>query len=382
MTELAADPMVLLRTRTSSKWRAYPADVLPLWVAEMDYPLATPIAARLIDLVGRSDTGYDPRPRALGEAFAEFAEHAWGWRPDPERVLGTTDVSTAIVEVVRQVARGGRVVITSPVYPPFVTTIAEAGAEVVDVPLLEPEPGRWSLDVDGIERALADGAAAVLLCHPHNPGGHLHPREELAALAAAAARHGAIVISDEVHAPLTHSDATFIPFLAVSDEARDVGVCITAASKAWNIAGLKAAWFVTTAGTAAAARLEGMPPAVQHRLSHFGVHASIAAMREARGWLADAVEAIEANRHRLRALLGEHLPEAGMVEPHAGYLVWLDLRGLGWGDDPAARILREAKVALNRGPTFGAGGAGHARINIACAPATLEEAVRRIAALR
>ena len=108
MSELHADPMALLRTRTSSKWRAYGADVLPLRVAEMDYPLATPIAARLIDLIGRSDTGYDPRPREFGEAFAEFAEDAWGWSPDPSRLRGATDVSTAIVETVRQVAPGGR----------------------------------------------------------------------------------------------------------------------------------------------------------------------------------------------------------------------------------------------------------------------------------
>jgi cystathionine beta-lyase len=382
MTELHADPMALLRTRTSSKWRAYRPEITPLWVAEMDYPLATPIAATLIDLIGRSDTGYDPRPAAYGEAFSEFATDAWGWTPDPARVLGTTDVSTAIVETVRQVAPGGRVVVTSPVYPPFFTTIVEGGAEVVDVPLVSDGASQWRLDLDGIEAALADGALAVLLCHPHNPIGHIHPREQLEALAELAAAHGAVVISDEVHAPLTHSDAEFVPFVTVSPAAADVGITISSASKAWNIAGLKSAFIVTDAGTRAAERIAGMPAAVQHRLSHFGVHASIAAFRSSRAWLASAVEAIEGNRHRLRALLDEHLPEAIMHEPKAGYLVWIDLTALGWGDDPAARILAGAKIAVNHGPAFGPAGAGHIRLNIACSPETLEDAVLRIAALR
>ncbi len=382
MSELHADPMALLRTRTSAKWRAYGPDITPLWVAEMDYPLATPIAVTLIDLIGRSDTGYDPSPAAYGESFAEFATDAWGWAPDPKRVLGATDVSTAIVETVRQVAPGGKVIITSPVYPPFFTTIVEGGAEVVDVPLLSDGPSDWRLDLDGIEAALQDGASAVLLCHPHNPIGHIHPREQLEALAELAAANNAVVISDEVHAPLTHSDGEFVPFVTVSAAASDVGITISSASKAWNIAGLKSAFIVTDADTRAAERIATMPSAVHHRLSHFGVHASITAFRSSRAWLASAIAAIELNRHRLRELLAEHLPEAVMHEPKAGYLVWIDLSALGWGDDPAARIQAGAKIAVNHGPAFGPGGAGHIRLNIACSPETLDDAVRRIAQLR
>ena len=162
MTELHADPMALLRTRTSSKWRFYGPDVLPLWVAEMDYPLATPIASRLIGLIGRSDTGYDPRPQELGRAWSDFARDAWGWTPDPARVLEASDVSTAIVETVRQVAPGGRVIITSPVYPPFFTTVVEGGAETLDVPLISDGPSQWRLDLDGIEAALADGRTNLI----------------------------------------------------------------------------------------------------------------------------------------------------------------------------------------------------------------------------
>lgn len=382
VTELQADPLALLRTRTSGKWRIYPDDVLPLWLAEMDYPLAEPIAARLADMVARSDTGYNARPRAFGESFADFAGEWWGWHPDPHQVRGITDATTGIVELVRHLAGdGGRIIVTSPVYPPFFESIDEGGGVAVDVPLVQWTPTRWRLDLDGIERELRAGAVAVLLCHPHNPIGHVHPREELAALAELAQRFGALVLSDEVHAPLTHSDAEFVPFLAVSEAAADVGVCITAASKGWNIAGLKAAFYLTTPASAAAERVKAVPAAVHTRLSHPGVQATIAAYSQARPWLRDVVATLELQRARLRALLDEHLPAAVLHEPHAGYLAWIDFSALGWGDDPARHTLKQAKVALNRGPTFGPSGAGFARLNFATSPEVLEEAIRRIAAV-
>lgn len=376
-----AEPLARLRQRTSEKWSVYPDDVLPLFVAETDYPLAPSIAAALHAAIDLGDTGYIGEDDRAKRAFARFALDTWGWEVDPGRTLTATDVSVVIVESLRMlIAPGDRVVITPPVYPPFYEFIPEAGGLVEEVPLLD-DGTAWSLDLDGLERAFAGGARAFLLCHPHNPLGLVHPREQLEAVAALAARYGVAVVSDEIHAPLTHSDAWFTPFLSVSEEARRVGVAAHSASKAWNLAGVKCA-LIVTASEERATRLRALPIEVEVRTSHLGRIATEAAFDDGRPWLAGILESIESNRVLLGRLLAEHLPEAHYREPHASYLAWVDFRGLGWGDEPAARILEESRVALVRGLDFGREGAGFARVNIACSAEVLTEAVERIARLR
>ncbi|SDH56235.1 cystathione beta-lyase [Leifsonia sp. 98AMF] len=378
-----AEPLSRLRQRTSEKWRAYPDDVLPLFVAEMDYPLAPPIAAALHAAVDRSDTGYIGPDDRTQRAFVDFARDRWGWEVDPAQTRTTTDVSVVIVEALRMLIEpGDRVVITPPVYPPFFELIPEAGGVVEEVPLLEGgTDGRgWALDLAGLERAFAGGAKAFLLCNPHNPLGLVHPRAELEAVAALAAHHGVFVVSDEVHAPLTHTDATFTPFLSVSEEARRIGVAAHSASKAWNLAGLKCALFVT-ASPEQAERIHALPIEVEVRTSHFGRIATEAAFRDGRPWLDDVLRAIETNRELLSVLLTDRLPRARYREPLASYLAWIDLRALGWGDDPATRILEEARVAVNPGIEFGAPGAGFIRLNLACSQEVLTDAIDRIAEL-
>lgn len=372
-----AETLHALRTRTSEKWTAYPDDVLPLFVAEMDYPLAEPIADALRAAIARSDTGYIGRDDRAKRAFADFARAAWGWDADPARMITTTDVSVVVVEALRLAIRpGDRVIITPPVYPPFFEFVPEAGGIVEEVPLLAGADG-WSLDLDGIERAFAAGARAFLLCNPHNPLGLVHPREQLEAVAAIAARYDAVVVSDEVHAPLTHPDAVFTPFLSVSGDARRHGIAAHAASKTWNLAGLKCALFVT-ADDRMTERMRTLPVEVEVRTSIFGRIATEAAYREGGPWRDEVLAAIVSNRRLLAGLLGEQLPDAVYREPDASYLGWIDLSSYGWGDDPSARILDEAKVALNPGPDFGTQGAGHVRLNFACSPSVLQDAIARI----
>lgn len=379
MSPLAADPLESLRARSSAKWQVFPNDVLPLWVAEMDYPIAGPIAEALIARVRASDTGYVSGPILVADAFSDFADRSWGWGVDPAGVRTTTDVSVAIVETLRQViAPGERVVITPPVYPPFFDLVPEAGGVVEEVPLLLSDSG-WSLDLDGIESAFAAGAAALLLCNPHNPLGLVHSREQLQAVAEIAARYGAIVISDEIHGPLVHQARTFVPFLSVSDAAREFGVCVTSASKAFNIAGAKCALMVG-AHPAMVELLDRMPEEVGFRTSILGLHAGAAAFELGSPWLAEALALIEANRDMLARLLAEHLPAVRYRMPEASYLAWLDFSELGWGDDPSVTALEIGRVALNAGPTFGRQGKGFARLNFACSPDMLEDAVLRLAA--
>jgi len=381
VTPLQALPIDQLRERSSTKWRTYGPDVIPMFVAETDYPLAPAITERLARAVALGDTGYTPPDPGIRDAFATFARRRFGWEVDPARVRSTADVMMGVVEILRRVTEpGDRVVVTPPVYPPFYDCVPEAEAVIERVPLRDTGD-RWELDLAGIEAALAGGARAVLLCNPHNPTGTVHSRESLADLARIVAAHNAVVVSDEIHAPLTHSDATFTPFLAASDEAARVGYAVTSASKAYNLAGLKCALMVTASDETARIVRE-MPAEVEWRTGLFGALAGVAALsEESDAWLDAELAALDGNRRLLADLLDEHVPGARFRIPDAGFLAWVDLSALGWGDNPATKILREAKVALHFGPHFGEEGKGHVRINFGCDPDLLREAVARIGAL-
>jgi cystathionine beta-lyase len=376
MTEVHADPLDQLRARTSEKWMAYPADVLPLFVAEMDYPLAPVVADAIVDRVRASDTGYVASSLAVGSAFSGFAARRWGWNVDPESVVTTTDVSVGIVEILRQVvAPGDGVVICPPVYPPFFELIPEAGAHVVEVPLVD-DGSAWSLDLAGLETAFAAGARAFLLCNPHNPVGLVHSRSDLVAVAELAERYGVTVVSDEIHGPLAYGG--FVPYLSVSDAAREHGLAVTSASKAFNLAGVKCAIMVAASARGRAV-LDALPVEVFVRTSLLGQHASVAAFTHGDDWLDGTLAALTASSSLLGELLAASLPGVEFRPPGASYLAWLDFRKLDWGPDPSIRALA-AGVALNSGPTFGIQGRGFTRLNFACSPDVLTEGVRRLAA--
>jgi len=378
MSLVSIPPLSDLRRRTSSKWRTYPEDVLPMFVAELDVRLAQPIRDALVTAVEDGDTGYTGPRRELQTAFADFAGRRWGWEVDEKRVICTTDVSVVIVEALRQLIRpGDGVIVMPPIYPPFYDLPPEAGGVTVPVPLVD-DGTAWRMDLDGIDRAMAAGARAVLLCSPHNPLGRVFSHAELEALSDVVMRHDGVVISDEVHAPMTHGDATFVPYLTVSDAARRHGVAAHSASKSWNVAGLKCAQFVTASDRMSDA-LRTLPDEVRFRTSIFGRIAGVAAYTETDAWLDDLVELLESNRRLLGTLLAERLPGVRYREPTAGYLAWLDLGALGWGEEPSRTALSKARVALNPGTTFGPQGAGHVRLNFGCAPETLTEAIDRLA---
>ncbi len=381
MLQVKALPLAELRERTSEKWREYPADVLPLFVAETDFPLAPAITAALQRAVEIGDTGYMASRTPLAQAFSDFASRRYGWEPDPARIRSTADVSMGIVEILRRVTQPGeRVVVTPPVYPPFYDLVAEAGAEVERVPLRDTGT-RWELDLDGIRAAFEDGAKAILLCNPHNPTGTVHGRDSLTALAELADEFGVAVVSDEIHAPLAQPGSGFTPFLAVSDVAQRVGYALVSASKAFNLAGLKCALMVT-ADDETSAVVRRLPVEVEWRTGQFGLLAAVAAFsEESDEWLDGLLRTLDENRLLLEDLLAAHLPGARYRIPDAGYLAWIDLTALEWGDNPARRILKDAKVALHFGPAFGAEGAGHVRLNFGTSPEILTEAIERIASL-
>ncbi|WP_232666005.1 MalY/PatB family protein [Pseudonocardia sp. TRM90224] len=359
-----------LRRRRSRKWTQHPSDVLPAFIAEMDVELAPPITEALLQAVHLGDAGYSDEG-GLFEAFAAFAQRRLGWTPDTERMVLAPDVMTAVVEVLRILTEpGAGVVITPPIYPPFFGGVAEAGRTVVEVPLVD-----GGLDLDGLERAFVGGAAAFLLCNPHNPTGAVPSHDVLAAVAELAERYGVLVLSDEIHAPLTLPGRQHTPFARLGDTR---SVVFASASKAFNIPGLKCA--IAVAGSAEqAALLEQLPVELRYRTGLLGVIASQAAFEHGDAWLDELVAALDTNGATLSALLAEHLPGVRFDRPDAGYLAWLDCRELGLGDDPAEVFLERGRVALVAGPAFGTPGRGHARLNIGTSEELITEAVVRMA---
>jgi cysteine-S-conjugate beta-lyase len=365
-----------LRRRSCAKWSAYPDDVLPLFVAEMDAVVAPQIIAAVTEALQNGDTGY-PFGHRYADALASFAADRWGWTLDPATATQVTDVMTGIRDIVRAIsADDTAVVVTPPVYPPFYG-VAKALSRPIVTAALDAED---RLDPTTLEAAFkeatAGGRGAILvLSNPHNPTGTVHTRAELETVAQLARRYGARVIADEIHSPLVMPTSTMTPYLSVAGTEPDFAV--VSASKGWNLAGFKAA--LAVAGPEAAAEIKA---AGLRGGGHIGIIAHTAAFNQARDWLDAAIGGIDANRRALAELLEVHLPGVGYRMPEATYLAWIDCRPLGLGDNPAEVFLEQSRVALNAGPTFGDGGAGHVRLNLATSPAILEEAVTRMGAVR
>ena len=377
MTKLSALPLSQLQKRKSAKWREFPSDVLPLPVAEMDFEIAKPIRDVLQEMIEGSDTGYlGPIPE-LGINLAKFSKARWGWEVDPEQVFTATDVGVGMVEMARTVVNpGDSIMINSPVYHNMNNWIAELKCKSYDAPLIKTGL-HYTLDLDAVERGYASGVKAHFLCNPHNPVGTVFNKEELAALAELAKKYGVTVFSDEIHAPLTYDATQFVPFLAVSETAREVGICVTAASKSLNLAGLKCAT-VITAHPKQQERAKAMPAAVHFRASLFGAVASATAY-QCSDWLDSAIETFDSNRNYLKKLLTQSLPTVGYRVPDFSYLAWLDLTSLNLGENPAQTLLEKGKLALNAGAMFGADSGNFVRLNFATSEEILDDAVSRIA---
>ena len=371
-----ADSFGNFANRSSSKWRRYPEDVLPMHVAEMDFDVAPAIRDRIKDLTDRSDLGYTGPIPEVAKSFEAFALDRWGWQIAPEQLKLATDVGVAAVEILRVLTKpGDKVLVNSPVYSSFYHWIEEVHAEVADAPLVL-RGDDWVLDLSAIEDAFKDGVKVYMLCSPQNPVGRVHTAKELTAIAELADKYGVTVVSDEIHAPL--SWVPFTPYLALGPAAHRTGVTITSSSKAWNVAGLKAA-FLLTQGSEIQARLKGMPDAMHWRTSLVGAFSMESAFSHSVEWLDEVVEQIQDNLSIFQHEISQKLPKAKLFNIESTYLVWVDLSAYRV-DQVQQVLLQQAKVAVVPGEDHAPEDeySNFVRFNIASSKERISEAVSRM----
>lgn len=367
-----------LRERGTRKWTSFDADVAPLWVAESDAATCPAVLDAIREAVDREFLGYPPADElGLGAATAGWYARTTGWDPDPARVHAVADVVRGVTLAVAHLTRAGSpIVLPTPAYMPFFEVGPATGRETITIPTGERGP-----DPAAVARAFAAGAGALILCNPNNPLGFTHEPALLAELAGIAERHGARIIADEIHAPVVLEGA-HTPAASVSAAAERVTVTVTATSKGWNTAGLKCAQVILGDTAADAAAWASIPHILTSGASTLGMAAAVAAWTAGEEWRAGLLAALRANRALLARRLPEVAPGIRWRPPAATYLAWLDLRGVAGVDhaDPAGWLLEHARVAVNPGTAFGAGGRGRVRLNFAANPTLLAGALDRIGA--
>ena len=369
-----------LRRRRGAKWNRYPPDVLPAWVADMDFDMAEPIRAGLARMMEANDLGYSAKlpESGLPEAFAAFAARRFpGWDVAPERVIAIADIVQGIHLAIEAYTRPGDGVCTlTPVYPPFLQTVAQTGRRL-DFCTMARGEDRYEIDFDALRAAIDERTRLLLLCTPHNPLGRVFEREELEELARIAIERDLVVVADEIHADVVYRGFRHIPFASLGADVEARTVTMTSATKSFNIAGLRCA-VVVFGSDGLAERFNAWPERIRGAVSSFGMEATRIAWTECDEWLGALLAHLEGNRDFLHSFLAERLPGIRMRRPGATYLGWLDCRDFGLDPDPYQWFLDRARVGFNDGRDFGDGGEGHVRINFATSRAILTQVLERM----
>jgi cysteine-S-conjugate beta-lyase len=368
-----------LRARRTNKWHKFEPDVLPAWVADMDFGVAPAIAEAMARLARNQEYGYAARDGALAAAFARRMQRRFGWEVDADCAHPIGDLVQASFSSVMAFSEpGDAVLLQLPSYPPFMAAIKDTGRRLI-ANHMKDDGKRWELDLDAYERAPDSKARVLIFCHPQNPTGRAFSRAELEQVAAFAIRHDLIVVSDEIHADIVYPGNTHIPFASLSPEVAARTITITSATKSFNIPALRCA--VMHFGTPALkerffaripVRLLGSPGVT-------GVDATVAAWDDGQAWLDEILTYLKGNRDWLAETLAREIPGVALRLPEATYLAWLDCSALKLSGPAGQFFLDRARVGLNAGETFGERYAAFARLNFASPRPVLQEIVGRMA---
>jgi cystathionine beta-lyase len=374
------DRVIERRHTNSNKWRKYPPDVLPLWVADMDFASPDPVIRALRERVEHGVYGYGFEAPEFAEVFVDRLQKRYGWRVSPEAVVLVPGVIPAFNVACRALTRpGDGLLMQLPVYPPILR--APGNHELTrDEALLGREGGgRYVADLDAFRAAIHARTRAFLLCNPHNPVGRVFTRDELGGMARICLERDLAIIADEIHCDLLYSDQRHVPIASLAPEIERRTITLMAPSKTFNLAGLKVSVAVIPEAALRERFMAARGDLVQAQVNIMGYTAAFAAYRDGDAWLADLLRYLEANRDFLVEYVRRHLPGVSITPPEGTYLAWLDCRGAGLAAaDPFTFFLERAKVALNDGALFGRGGQGFVRLNFGSPRALLTEGLERM----
>jgi len=375
MTACDFDTVIDRRPVPTSKWDRYPADVLPMWVADMDFAVAEPILDALTRRLAHPVFGYGgPGPKTLRDLIASDMQDLYGWTISPADIIFLPGVVPGFNQALGAFTKpGDKLVVETPVYPPILSASDNWHLERVGVPL-GPVSAGSAVDLERLTTTLK-GAAAFLLCNPHNPSGRVRTEAELAAIGKACLASGALIISDEIHCDIVYGGQRHIPIASLSPEIANRTITLMAASKTYNIAGLKTAYAIMP-NAELRQRFAATSLGMCEGANVLGLVATEAALRHGRTWKRELLTYLEANRDHLVARLAKEIPEIKVSSPEATYLAWLDCTALDIGD-AYKFFLEKAKVAFNPGPSFG-GDDHHVRLNFGCPRSLLDEGIDRM----
>jgi cystathionine beta-lyase len=388
-TKYDFDTVTDRRETNSIKWSRYGPDVLPLWVADMDFPAPPNVQAALKKAVTHGIFGYEAPSLSLKKKVADRMERLYGWQVDPEMVVATPGVIAGFNTAARAACRAGEgILVQPPVYPPFFGVHSWAGLVHQENPLqetLNEKRVQYSLDMETFRQGLNQGqvhTAMFLLCSPHNPTGQVYGRQTLMDMADACLANGTVICSDEIHSELLLGDSTHIPLASVSPEIAQRSVSLVAPSKTFNVAGLNCA-FAIIPDPGLRQEFKKIMESLSMHVNSLGLVAAEAAYSgDCDEWLAELKVYLTANRDYLVSFIDQYMDGMRVVIPQATYLAWLDCRELvasgRMKGNPHEFFLDQAKVAVNDGCTFGTGGEGFVRLNFGCPRITLENALKRM----
>ncbi|MFB5761832.1 MalY/PatB family protein [Paenibacillus medicaginis] len=376
------------RTRSNSyKWDNRAAvfgteDVLPMWVADMDFQAPPAVIRAVRERVEHGVFGYTYPSPSYYESIINWMQNRHNWKIEKEWIQFCPGVVPALSLIVEMFTEPeDQVMIQTPVYPPFHSVVKNHGRELVCSPLLEQD-GYYSMDFEDMESKMADGKVKLLiLCSPHNPVGRVWTKQELQQLADLCAKWNVLVVSDEIHADLVFEAGSHTPFASLSEGAAQRSIICTAPSKTFNIAGLHTANLVIPNKELRAKFSKALEIHAMGSATPLGLAAAEAAYREGAEWLDALLDHVRGNMDYVCDFCEGHLPEVKVWRPEGTYLLWLDFRALGLkGKELSSFLIEEAKLGLNSGDSFGTDGDGFMRMNLGCTRATVEEAMRRLEA--